>query len=139
MSLVGDFLPIQIIYAGKTEQSQPRGFVFPKGFSVTQNPKHWSNELETHELIDKVINPYVVNKRKELKLPLTQRALVTWNVFKGQMTDTVKSKLTSLSIDLVTVPANMTHFFQPLDLTVNGAAKKLARKEFMQYYSTAVQ
>ena len=62
-----------------------------------------------------------------------------WDVFKGQMTDAVKSKLTSLSIDLVAVPANMTHFFQPLDLTVNGAAKKLARKEFIQYYSSAVQ
>ena len=55
------------------------------------------------------------------------------------MTDTVKSKLTSLSIELVAVPANMTHFFQPLNLTVNGTAKKLARKEFIQYYSTAVQ
>ena len=55
------------------------------------------------------------------------------------MTDRVKSKLKSLSIDLVAVPANMTHFFQPLDLTVNGAAKKLTWKEFIQYYSTAVQ
>jgi len=33
----------------------------------------------------------------------------------------------------------MTHFFQPLDLTVNGSAKKLARKEFIKYYSSAVQ
>ena len=55
------------------------------------------------------------------------------------MTNTVKSNLTSLFIELVAIPANMTHFFQPLDLTVNGAAKKLARKEFIQYYSTAVQ
>jgi len=38
---------MQIIYAEKTKQSQPPGFAFPKGFSVTQNPKHWSNELET--------------------------------------------------------------------------------------------
>ena len=33
----------------------------------------------------------------------------------------------------------MTHFFQPLDLTVNGVAKKLARKEFIQFYSFEVQ
>ena len=79
-------------------------------------------------MIDEVIQPYVVNKRKELKLPPTQKPLMIWDVFKGQMTDAVKSKLTSLSIELVAVPANMTHFFQPLDLTVNGAAKKLARK-----------
>ena len=36
VSLVGDFLPMQIIYARKTKQSQPRSFVFTKGFSVTQ-------------------------------------------------------------------------------------------------------
>lgn len=87
---------MQIIFAGKTKQSQPCGFIFPKRFSVTQNPKKWYNELETLKLIDEVINPYVVNKRKDLKLPPTQRVLVIWDVFKGQMTDTVKS-ITSLS------------------------------------------
>lgn len=46
VSLASEFLPMQVIYAGGTKQSQPRGFVFPKGFSITQNPKHWSNELE---------------------------------------------------------------------------------------------
>ena len=60
VSLAGEFLPMQVIYAGKTKLSQPRGFVFPKGFSVTRNPKHWSNELQTFKLIDEVINPYVV-------------------------------------------------------------------------------
>ena len=139
VTLAGDFLPMQIIYAGKTKQSQPCGFVFPKGFSISQNPQHWSNERETLKLIDEVFNPYVINKRKELKLPPTQKALVIWDVFKGQMTDTVKSKLTSLSIELVAVPANMTHFFQPLDLTVNGSARKLAKKDFIKYYSSAVQ
>ena len=33
----------------------------------------------------------------------------------------------------------MTHFFQPLDLTVNGAAKSFAKKEFITYYSDQVQ
>ena len=36
------------------------------------------------------------------------------------MTDPVRSKL--ISFELVAVPANMTHFFQPLDLTVKGSA-----------------
>ena len=52
VSLAGEFLPMQIIYAG---QSPPNGFVFPKGFSVTQNPKHWSNEAETLKLIDEAM------------------------------------------------------------------------------------
>ena len=39
----------------------------------------------------------------------------------------------------VYVPANMTHFFQPLDLTVNRCAKQRMRKEFVTYYSSAVK
>ena len=119
--------------------SQPRGIDFPREFSVTQNPKHWSKEKETLKLLDEVINPYVVKKRAELKLLENQKALVIWDVFKGQMTETVKQKLESLHIQLVSVPANMTHFFQPLDLTVNGFAKKFMRNQFSKYYSNAVK
>lgn len=57
ISLAGEFLPLQIIYGGKTKASQPRGFQFPKSFCVSQNPKHWSNEEETVKLIDDIINP----------------------------------------------------------------------------------
>ena len=69
----------------------------------------------------------------------TQWALVVWDVFKGQVTDKVKQMLTSLHIELVIVPANMTHFFQPLDLTVNGAAKHFMKKQFVAYYANAVK
>lgn len=47
VTLANDFLPMQIIYSGKTKASLPCGFRFPPGFCVTQNPKHWSNEEET--------------------------------------------------------------------------------------------
>ena len=57
----------------------------------------------------------------------------------GQMTDKVKERLNELNIECVYVPANMTHFFQPLDLTVNGCAKQRMRKEFVTYYSSAVK
>ena len=139
VSLSGEFLPIQIIYAGKTTASQPRGFKFPKGFCISQNPKHWSNEQETLKLIDEVVNPYVVKKRSDLKLAETQKALMVWDAFKGQKTEAVEQKLTSCNIELVTVPPNMTLFFQPLDLTVNGVAKKYMKKEFFVYYSSSVK
>lgn len=139
VSLSGEFLPMQIIYGGKTAASQPCGFQFPKGFCLSQNPKHWSNEEETLKLINEVINPYLVRKRAELKLDKTQKALVVWDVFKGQMTEVVKQKLSSYNIELVAVPANMTHFFQPLDLTVNGSTKKYMKKKFIIYYSSCVK
>lgn len=59
ISLTGKFLPMQVMYSSKTKASQPRNFVFPKGFSISQNPKHWSNEEETLKLINEVVNPYV--------------------------------------------------------------------------------
>ena len=136
ITLSGKFLPMQIIYSGKTKASQPRGFVFPKGFAISQNPKHWSNEDEALKLIKEVNNSYIVQTQKELDLPSIQSALIIWDVFKGQMTDKVKSTLDSLGIDLV---ANMTHFFQPLDLTVNKSAKNLTKREFVSYYSGVIQ
>ena len=43
-----------------------------------------------------------------------------------QRTDDKESmgKQKSLDLEHVAVPVNRTHFFQPLDLTVNGSAKK---------------
>ena len=38
----GDFLPMQLIYQGTTVQSLPR-FDFPNSFSLSMNPKHFSN------------------------------------------------------------------------------------------------
>ena len=139
ITLSGEILPLQIIYGGKTKANLPRGFAFPTGFCLTQNPKHWSNEAEPIKLIDQVIYPYTVKKQAELHLPETQKALLVWDVFKGQMTAGVKDKLKSLNFELVAVPANMTHFFQPLDLMVNGPAKKFVRHQFTEYYSNSVK
>ena len=86
-----------------------------------------------------MIKPYIDLKRKELKLQPTQKALLIWDVFKGQKTDKVLSKLASLNIEVVSVPANMTHFFQPLDLTVNGEAKRFMKDQFTMWYSAEIQ
>ena len=55
VTFTGHFLPMQIIYGGKTDRSQPRGVVFPKGFHVTENERHWSNETETVNFIEQVL------------------------------------------------------------------------------------
>ena len=133
------FCPCRFICRGKTDRSQPRGVVFPKGFHVTQNEKHWSNETETVNFIEQVIDPYVIDKRKELGLPADQKPLLTWDVFRGQTTDHVAQILDSLNIKVVKVPANMTHFFQPLNLTVNESAKNFTRKKFVTWYAEEIK
>ena len=72
VTLVGFFLPFQIIYAGKSKASQP----CDAGFCISQNPSHWSNEEKMLKLIREVINLYVVNKKAELRLPETQKSMV---------------------------------------------------------------
>ena len=128
-----------MIYGGKTDRSQPRGVVFPKGFRVTQNEKHWSIETEAVNFIEQVINLYVTDKRKELGLPADQKALLTWDVFRGQTTDHAAQILDSLNIKVVKVPASMTHFFQSLDLTVNGSAKNVMGKKFVTWMQESQQ
>ena len=47
--------------------------------------------------------------------------------------------LASLNIEVVSVPANMTHFLQPLDFTVNREAKKFIKDQFTSWCSAQIQ
>ena len=86
ITLNGHFLPMQLIYGGKTKQRLPR-FKFPDGFSLSCNPKHFSNAMESIKLINEIIIPYVQSQRKELGIP-KQAALVIMDVFRRQITET---------------------------------------------------
>lgn len=68
-----------------------------------------------------------------------QKSPLVWDIFRGQKTDKVMSKLSSMSVEAVSVPANMTHFFQPLDLTVNNEAKRFMKERFTKWYAEEVQ
>ena len=57
-SLTGDFLPLQLIYKGKTQRCHPC-YTFPSDWNVTQSPKHWSTEETMIEYIYEIIVPYV--------------------------------------------------------------------------------
>ena len=73
-----------------------------------------------------------------LNLDHGQPALLIIDVFSGQMTKPVMDKLTENSIKLVKIPPNMTCIFQPLDLTVNGAAKAFMKNRFTEWYSRCI-
>ena len=59
-------------------------------------------------------------------------------VFKGQMTNHVLKKLEEHNILLTRVPGNMTHLFQPLDLTVNGYFKQFMKRKFVEWYANKI-
>ena len=64
--------------------------------------------------------------------------LVIMDVFTGQMTSEVKEVLQENKILVTNAPANMTRFYQPLDLTVNGSAKRFIAKKFNDWYSDQI-
>ena len=77
-------------------------------------------------------------KRKIKSSTCDQKALVIFDVFKGQMTSEVLEILAKNCILVTTLPANMTKHYQPLDLTVNGYAKKFLVKHFNEWYTAQI-
>ena len=89
----GLFLPMQLIYKGKTTRSLPRGTEFPDGFDLTFTENHWSNEEKRIQHIENIIVPYIESKREELGLNPDQKVLCIFDVFKGQKTEKYRSVL----------------------------------------------
>ena len=85
--MTGDFLPMQLIYEGKTPRCLPKDVEFPKEFDVTFTLNHWSNEKKSKRLLDNVIFPYLKKKEHDLGLPGDQKSLLIYDVFTGQTTE----------------------------------------------------
>ena len=90
------------------------------------------------KLIKEIILPYVEHQRKEIGRP-KQVALIIMDVFRGQITENVTALLTTNNIKYILVPANMTHIFQPLDLTVNKHCKTYLKKLFTELYAKQIE
>ena len=131
----GKFLPIQLIYGGKTTQNIPK-VAFSKTFSLSTNPSQYSNSKESMKFLKEIA--IVDNERCRLKFPKEQKALLVMHVFTGQMTEDVVRQYQDNNILIVNVPSNMTKYYQPLDLTVNGYCKKFLKRKLTQWYSAEV-
>ena len=63
----GSFLPMQLIYKGKTVSSLPNGANFPDGFDLAFIENHWSNEDKCiQHKIEKIVVPWIESKRTNL-------------------------------------------------------------------------
>ena len=136
-SLSGEILPMQLIYKGKTNRSLP-SVKFPAGFALTYNKKHWGSEKETLNFIQDILCLYIKDVTERLGLDVSQKSLLLWDAFKAQSTNSVIEKLDELNIECVMVPKNMTHLLQPLDLTTNGAMKKMGSRTFSEYFTNCI-
>ena len=136
-TLSGDFLPPQIIYAGRTPRCLP-AVSYPKSWHITYTENHWANEKTTIDHINNILLPYIDETRRKLSLPCNQSALVIFDRFKGQCTPAVLKLLSDNNVQIAIVPANLTDRLQPLDISVNKAVKDHLRKQFSNWYSEQV-
>ena len=86
VSATGRFLPMQLIYAGKTKRCHPQDIEFPSDFDVTRSLNHWSNKELAIKHIREIILLYVDKIKEDLGLPKYQKSLLIYDVFKGQTT-----------------------------------------------------
>ena len=82
--------------------------------------------------------PYICNKRKDLKLPIDWPAVLIFDSFKGQCTSELLTLLDDNNINFTLIPPNCTNKLQPLDLSVNKAAKEFLRRKFHEWYAKQV-
>ena len=136
VTLNGQFLPMQLLYQGKTSCCHPR-FNFPCEFDVFHTPNHWANEDTCIRFTENILMPYITKVREELGSP-NQPALLIMDKFRGQMTNPVQENLEDHKILVVAVPAGTTDKLQPLDLSVNKAAKDFLRDRFHHWYAEQV-
>ena len=85
-------------------------------------------------MIQKILIPYVTEKRNKLTLASDYPALALFDTFKGQCMNEVYDLLDQTNILFVFIPANCTDKLQLLDLSVNKAAKDFMRKKFQEWY-----
>ena len=88
--------------------------------------------------VEKVIVPYFKNQRSIEGLDERQKDLVIMDTFTGQMTPEILDNYKAYNLCVINVPANMTKYYQPLDLTVNFEAKCFFKRKFVDWYSKQV-
>ena len=137
ISMSGDFLPIQLVYQGKTTKCLP-SFDFPPSWDITFSDNHWSNEQTMLSYFEKVIFPYLQKKKAELQLEPDHPALLLFDNFKAQCTENLLKLLDTINIYVVIIPANCTDRLQPLDLSIHKAAKEFLCGKFQEWYAMQI-
>ena len=137
VTMSGHFLPMQLIYQGKTDRCHPK-YTFPSSFNVTHTPNHWSNEQTSIDLIKEILAPYLLKTREELGLIENHPWLLIADVSKGQWTDAVQEEVRKLGGKMIPVPNNWTPYFQPLDISVNKPCKDFLKNEAQLWYSAKI-
>ena len=108
-----EFLPIQVIYEGKTKSCLSK-YNFLASFDATFSENHWSNTEKSLSFFNKIVFPHFKNVRKAKGYPDEQMSLIIMDTFKGQDNDEVAKLCRKNNCALIIFPHNLTNKFQPL-------------------------
>ena len=133
----GEFLPIQVIYEGKTKRCLPK-YTFPDSFDVTFSENCWSNTEKSPSFFNKIVFPHFKNVRKAKGYPDERMSFIIMDTFKGQDNDEVAKLCRKNNCALIIAKHNLTNKFQPLDITVNNPAKGFIKDKYNMWYTEQV-
>ena len=133
-SHTGDFLPLQLVYKGKTSQCHPH-LEFFSGLLTHQSTGLWSRPCcSTLTTLFCLACGRWVNDCTWVMKP----AVAIIDNFKGQITEVVTSLLETNNIHVCLLPLNTTDLLPPMNIAVNKPPKDFLGKEFQQRYSEHV-
>ena len=99
---------------------------------------HWLNQTRAIEYFEKVIFPYLEKIKVQKGYPKEQMSLVIMDTFKGQDNDKMRKFCAKNSRESVIIPNNLTNKFQPLDISVNKAAKSFISDKYNSWLANEV-
>ena len=76
--------------------------------------------------------------KERMGYPKEQMSLVIMDTFKGQDNDELRKLCMSNNCEVVIIPHNLTNKFQPLDLSVNKAAKAFISEKYNTWMTNEI-
>ena len=131
----GHFLPLQLIYKGKTSDSHPKGVHFPADWDITHTESHWSTTTSNISYINNIINKYIHTTKITNNIPVLTPALLIMDVFKAQIDKQFIQHCKDNGILLAYIPSRCTDMLQPMDVSVNKIFKHHYKKEFADWHA----
>lgn len=121
-TLCGDFLPLQLVYHGKTKRCHSK-YNFPEDLAhhTYTQPLVYRGDDEGLP----VLFPYIDRVRASYDLGDNYPALAIFVNFKGQITEDVLHLLEDHNVHSVRLPANCTDRLQLMDISVNKGSQRL--------------
>ena len=109
-TLDGQFLPIQLLYQGKTNCCHPK-FSFPSEFDVFHTPNHWANGETCIRFNECILKPYITRIPEEIGSS-DQPALLIMDKLRGQMNTEVQENLKENKILTHSFNHNVSHIWK---------------------------